>query len=906
TIDITLDNNDDIATTNEPVYFLGSLDPGATVSAQLIFNNPNRLRFDYTTSVYSQTPGQTDVTPPFLSISSPADGSLVTDLRQPIEVVYDDPSGVNLNSLHFTTNGVDLAVDCAAQDGVGLCTPLADYPEGAVSLVATITDLFGNIGTAQSQLTVVGSGGSALSVFVTEPVSGALFNRSPIAVTGAVSTDIVGVEVNGRPAAVSAGLFNLADLPLIEGKNTITVQATDSAGNTVVRIVQAVLDTDPPTVTVESPANGAVLTALQADIVGLVNDIVTGTTIDAEDCRVTVNGVEAEVSNRSWMVSDLLLQRGLNTLTVVATDRAGNSRTVTGTVTVQDQAGQRIVLLSGNNQSAQMGSQLPGPLVVTLLDAAGDPVANHPVDFRVSRGDGQVFSFPQQGSALTVNTDDNGLAKVLFTPGERIGAGNHRVLATAPGFIGEVEFCAMVAPGPARRIVVLSGDRQQSVAGGELAAPLVVFVTDAGGNPVAGVNVTFNVEQGGGLIQGSPSVTRSTDSDGLARAVLTLGANGSQLVRATFPGLTESAALFSADARTAGTAAATTVSGIVVDNQDNPVPGATAHLELEGAVLDPVPTAVTDAQGQFTIAGAPVGAVRLVVDGSTTSRSGHWPVLAFDLTAVAGLDNTVGMPIHLPQLADNEVLIATGGPEQDVILHIPGVEGTELTIAAHSVTCPNGQSECRISWTQVNNERVPMAPPLGSGFMLAGTLQPAATHFDPPAKICIPNSDMPPGMQVEIYSFDHDLDDFIAAGTATVSADGAQMCSDPGFGIVKAGWHGCVPPPPPSGDGSGDNGPDGPDGPGPGPDGDNDGQDSGPDGDGPDANNGDGDTPESQSDNSDVDDAADPVIAGTGEFKLSHVDLSIPGRGFPFELKRTYRSRYNFNGPLGYNWEFTY
>ena len=50
----------------------------------------------------------------------------------------------------------------------------------------------------------------------------------------------------------------------------------------------------------------------------------------------------------------------------------------------------------------------------------------------------------------------------------------------------------------------------------------------------------------------------------------------------------------------------------------------------------------------------------------------------------------------------------------------------------------------------------------------------------------------------------------------------------------------------------------------------------------------------------------DPVILRTGEFTLSATDLSIPGRGFDFQVKRTYRSQYNFNGPLGHNWEFNH
>ncbi|MBL9128889.1 MAG: hypothetical protein JNL97_14650, partial [Verrucomicrobiales bacterium] len=118
-------------------------------------------------------------------------------------------------------------------------------------------------------------------------------------------------------------------------------------------------------------------------------------------------------------------------------------------------------------------------------------------------------------------------------------------------------------------------------------------------------------------------------------------------------------------------------------------------------------------------------------------------------------------------------------------------------IYKNSVKGPNGEKEMRVLWTQVNMERVPMPPPLGSQFMLAWTVQPAGLHFDPPAKICIPNMGAPAGQQVEVFSFDHDVAEFVAVGTATVTADGGQMCSDPGFGVMKSGWGGCVPPPPP-------------------------------------------------------------------------------------------------------------
>jgi hypothetical protein len=46
-----------------------------------------------------------------------------------------------------------------------------------------------------------------------------------------------------------------------------------------------------------------------------------------------------------------------------------------------------------------------------------------------------------------------------------------------------------------------------------------------------------------------------------------------------------------------------------------------------------------------------------------------------------------------------------------------------------------------------------------------------------------------PGQVTELYSYDHDLAAFVAIGTGTVTADGLLIRSDPGVGILKAGWH---------------------------------------------------------------------------------------------------------------------
>jgi hypothetical protein len=40
-----------------------------------------------------------------------------------------------------------------------------------------------------------------------------------------------------------------------------------------------------------------------------------------------------------------------------------------------------------------------------------------------------------------------------------------------------------------------------------------------------------------------------------------------------------------------------------------------------------------------------------------------------------------------------------------------------------------------------------------------------------------------------MYSYDHDLEEFVAIGLGTVSEDGSVVASNTGVGVIKAGWH---------------------------------------------------------------------------------------------------------------------
>jgi hypothetical protein len=83
-----------------------------------------------------------------------------------------------------------------------------------------------------------------------------------------------------------------------------------------------------------------------------------------------------------------------------------------------------------------------------------------------------------------------------------------------------------------------------------------------------------------------------------------------------------------------------------------------------------------------------------------------------------------------------------------------------------------------------------MVPGFGQQPRFVVTIQPVGTRFNPPAAITIPNVDgLAPRSKTEMYSYDHDLASFVAIGTGTVSEDGSVIASDPGVGVIKAGWH---------------------------------------------------------------------------------------------------------------------
>ena len=233
----------------------------------------------------------------------------------------------------------------------------------------------------------------------------------------------------------------------------------------------------------------------------------------------------------------------------------------------------RIVIAQGDTLSGRVGEQLETPLVAQVLDRAGRPVPGATVVIEVPGASAEPD---------TADTDELGKITSELTVGSQVGETEGVVRVIRPEGSTEVSaaFTLVALAASANGLAMVSGDGQEGAAGTTLGAPLVVEVTDAFGNPIPDVPITWTA-QGGGSVSQTATVT---DAAGQSSVLRTLGpTSGLQTT------------LASSDVQLAGspvvfshTVTAGTPSGvrIISGNEQIGSPGSTLPLPIIVEVVD--------------------------------------------------------------------------------------------------------------------------------------------------------------------------------------------------------------------------------------------------------------------------------------------------------------------------------
>ena len=556
------------------------------------------------------------------------------------------------------------------------------------------------------------------------------------------------LDAQGRFAITTAlALDGSAD-----GPHTLSIVATDRAGNATPAFTRRfTLDTVAPALTITSLADNDVLTPASR-LVGVADP--TGSTLMSLTLSVDGGRAQPVSFGASGAFDQALptgnLDIGAHTLLLTAKDAAGNVGTLTRTVTVAAVATFSITGTSIADGAVDVGTtQRPQVMFSRAVNAA----TLTPASFYATGADGTVLS------TTIVPATDGSFAWLFFN-----------------------------SPMPGGAHVTVH------VAGSLIRGALDGAFLDADNNGTPGGDLSFSYS--------TVSLTPVTGTKLIGRVV----DPGPDLVPGTFD-----------DIRRGPDGIIHTADDVFL------LPIANAKVYILGREDQVV---YTDAQGYFTLDNIPAGTVKVAVDGRTSTNPPagvFFPEMVMSADIVAGVTNTLmGTVGTAAERAANLTRTEVYLPRvQSSVLQTVADNGVPTTITTSAAASPSLTVEQRASLTLtvpagsavgldgkvLSNVQVGIAtvpPELVKDMLPPGVLQhtfditiqaPGVATFTQPVQITFPNVfNASPGTKLNVLSFDHTTGMLVINGTATVSADGLTVVSDPGGGIKAPGWHGLTPP----------------------------------------------------------------------------------------------------------------
>jgi hypothetical protein len=177
----------------------------------------------------------------------------------------------------------------------------------------------------------------SLNLTVTDPASAIIdTTQSSISISGASSAGAGNVQITWQTDHGAAGrasgstTWTIASVPLLTGRNTITITAIDSAHQTAVKTIQVTVhmpssapDATPPALSITSPSATIVSTpAASFSVRGTASDNVGVSKVTWQN-SIYASGLAVGTVN--WTADNIPLYPGNNNLIIRAYDAAGNT-----------------------------------------------------------------------------------------------------------------------------------------------------------------------------------------------------------------------------------------------------------------------------------------------------------------------------------------------------------------------------------------------------------------------------------------------------------------------------------------------------------------------------------------------------------------------------------------------------
>jgi hypothetical protein len=449
------------------------------------------------------------------------------------------------------------------------------------------------------------------------------------------------------------------------------------------------------------------------------------------------------------------------------------------------------VPLTGDLQTTPINTTFPVPLTGHFLDQYGNVTTDVPTTERelgVGFGsplhpDEPLATWPN-GENITPYTaaGDGTIIAPALHAGQTVLDGPgfddfHRLLVYAGPFRPNPAtrrggWRLSISPGPPAAVAVAGGDDQRTGRGQPFAQPLAARLTDAGGNPIPGAPVTFQVTSGSATFP-------ALDLTLLAKITgdRTLLTHPAEPPRDSVSVPTDANGVATAPVLTAGQK----VGQIVVTASASGAPAAKTALFTLSAISIP-PTAPS-----ITGLGNGDGQVSVAFSGATAGTS---PITSYQVTAT-----DVTRPGAPAERASSPVPVTASGPSSPIV--VTGLTNGDTYVFSVTATSADGTSPPSAPSVPLNVGVAPvvvgtpadgiLGRPYSSGFTVTGAPPPTVTQV---------SGDLPPGLSLGSNGALTGTPTQVGSFTFTVQATNPVGIASKTVTVTISASLGAEPPPP--------------------------------------------------------------------------------------------------------------
>jgi hypothetical protein len=271
-------------------------------------------------------PPWNDITPPVITITSPANGTMTDEINLTLRwEVEDDLQGVEFQWVKLD-NGPWIDVGLDLFHGFSLLT------EGHHTFHVKASDFAGN--TQEVSIVVLVDLTDPETAF-TSPVTGSAFNRTYVDFEWSGTDELSGIS--GYEIAIGNGTYmdvgndTSATLTgLTEGMHHIHLRATDNAGNRVSTMITIYIDLTRPVIEIIHPVQSMIITYSRINSSWRGDGGLT----EMDSYRISLDGGNFSVADDVTYKVITELSPGIHTLKVMGFDSAGNRNSTSVTFTV--------------------------------------------------------------------------------------------------------------------------------------------------------------------------------------------------------------------------------------------------------------------------------------------------------------------------------------------------------------------------------------------------------------------------------------------------------------------------------------------------------------------------------------------------------------------------------------------